>query len=1358
MTGRLLARLKLVLSIKGAESESLKKLVHGYMFDAWSSRRCEDEFLTLNVAWPLSTDSYLKLVQGLNLHDELLSDLLTVTAMERARLITLILESQHLSVKLAADLLIWTVDQLIAESIRLERDGGIKQRTQGPSVLADRWMEHITEQERFRQLLLVSLHNIMDRLFLRLTRAYTLKMHLAEQTNLEAKVDNQVSIGHMTHKLLKDIMETLIEHCGDHDSFIQEYWDDFKRMDDLIPGFLDLLLRRQGTLGASKRRRVHSLEDQTPVNSRLNRFYSKLKQDLSFADQSLATTWKTPCTPAIPIKPLDDHQRAFISICNTLRRRQMFHSHPPGFISRLALDGSLYSPQEQIVLKGHIEWVDHTIGNREVGWKSCVKLKLQFFAIFAERSINETFADLICTCGLHWDLCDVLCKYLKRHRADPLRVSFETFQLGCELLLSVFSKSEPLRCQLRDHLFSTSSLICNDATGPLFGSWDFWRINIDVQLIAALNQLIVTEQSSKSLAPSHTVESLIKISLIAPYHVVSKIIYNAIVNRGQCTILLQVLINLGQLPWLRSTPETPTLLVRVLHDILLENSDISGNVGTIEQHYRNFSEFIYMAFTIKNDANQVVLSVAEFLKECAIPLFNHMIQGTVKSIQSKFFHAVAASLLKLYETDLVVPVVGESLLPHEIHSETLLRLLQLRTVKNSWVMNRIKGRIGPQLKARKSAGVLEGNEGDKIAFVEHMNDISRLCESLVARISTNVLSIVMAGGSKDSRDWITYTAQKLRDETMSIDLESQLMTTRLLRACQQHLGKDSVLSSLPPLPTSIWPLCHDHLKMFKYGEKPNFNTETARDSNLLEALLLVLDLGRMNDDLLADILQALENVTDLLQTEKTYLTQVLFPSLYRILSISSRSEAHRLLVQGLPSILHKWGEPLNPNFFWHAVDQAAAPHQSLSVYWDDFLHGKPCILSRNEVDQEQDRNHSTEEITLAILTITEMLLRFALEPLPPKNTEIALRVYRIQLGYDLMIDQISSLLLSAMKLAQPDWSIASNDLILYSFFMFSKMSYIITHEHKDKVYLNRMELGSLVPLTSKLGPSSWDSNYISHMKLQNEALQKQESIARHKARDEFVLAAMNLSDELAKRQDIYYRAYERHAKDRIKCGPNPINNMHEDHCSTSRENQGPGRGRARRRGRGRARSHVQGRGDGHGAADQHYSPGLSSHKTFNAYRNDDGGFSRASRNVGDGMDEGMQAWLDSIMATSTQKLSTISSQNERANSGRVNLTPEADKEKLPAVTSANVQSRQENSADHSSSASAGSRIPEPTTLIDHSMASNISSVLPPMLSRDQLGCLNLALWYLPQQEQQAVKSRISRLLELETDSTTPLIL
>ncbi|KAG0304445.1 hypothetical protein BGZ98_005507 [Dissophora globulifera] len=81
---------------------------------------------------------------------------------------------------------------------------------------------------------------------------------------------------------------------------------------------------------------------------------------------------------------LDGHQQAFIVICSNVRHHQDLPEWPPSRTSRLV--SSPQAGMDQIGrLKESIAWVESTLRSRTTGWRSCAKLKVQFFSVFAEQ-------------------------------------------------------------------------------------------------------------------------------------------------------------------------------------------------------------------------------------------------------------------------------------------------------------------------------------------------------------------------------------------------------------------------------------------------------------------------------------------------------------------------------------------------------------------------------------------------------------------------------------------------------------------------------------------------------------------------------------------------------------------------------------------------------------------------------------------------------------------------------------------------------------------------------------------------------------------------------------------------------------
>ncbi|KAG0304446.1 hypothetical protein BGZ98_005508 [Dissophora globulifera] len=679
-----------------------------------------------------------------------------------------------------------------------------------------------------------------------------------------------------------------------------------------------------------------------------------------------------------------------------------------------------------------------------------------------------------------------------------------------------------------------SRSIFKSASDPLFGSWALWRIDIDVQLTATLNQLVTTTTLT---VPRNTLESLTKISLIAPYRVVAKIVRTACENRGQCAILLQVLVSLGQLPWLRSTATEPSLLVTVLGDMLNDTDQV--HTKSFDQHrYRNFSEFTQRAMIKRSPSGNLVLEPVEFLQECVVAL-----QQYIQSIL---------------------------------------------------------------------AGTVPG--------------------------------------CKDFDDLLDAVAK----DSVQLNLESKLLVVPMLQAYRDCApGK---ASSFPTLPLSMWPLCRDSLKLFDYQSVLEFEEETSMMQNqgLLRALVLVMDIGRMCDEAMDDIVQAIKQTKEYLLDAQLYLSNILVPVLYRVLSFSSRSEGHRLLSKGMPAMIRLWGMA-DPEFFWDVVGDDVAIGsglRSLGPYWGAFYRGGYRAEQKDtpEIPKAYAEDVTTQDTLLSVLRTSEMLLRFALEPLPQRNTEAVLEVYRMDIGYDVQVDHLTSLVLSSIRLLCIDWSTVDLDVVLYSFMALSRMSSIVADQHRQRMFSNRLDLHASAG--SGMGDdddlATWMSEYCYTMQDEvNPAMEQKQNLARSRAKDELVLAAMNVSEEVVKRQDAYYDAEKADIDLEEAMAMNRLR------------------------------------------------PGTSS--------------GRVSLSASDAMDKGTQAWRNSIMAPAAK----------RASDAKTDLDVEMTDPDEHAV-------RTESSA---AALTSPERVSRPT-----------------MLSADQSECLVIALAYLPAQEQQAVQSRLARLL------------
>ncbi|KAG0375424.1 hypothetical protein BGX24_009133 [Mortierella sp. AD032] len=1135
---QMLSRLKSLLS-RGKDRYAQRDLLHGYMFDVWSGRKCVDQFLELTVKWPLDTDTYLKLLAGLDLGDQLVATLLTVTQQESTRLMRLILESSEVSTEQLSSLFIWTVDQIDIRYRKKQDMSRSQDALSNPGEIMRLWTDRAKDFESIRRLFRASFRTILRQLIVRHSRRRRGGISYWGLGDKDQVSTTQTGIAdEIIQGLLSDIITILMEHPVQGEGreggqFVQEIYEDVRRWDQFC----------------------------TASSSKLSELLSSIAR-------------------------------------NPKRRKQEdFPGYPPTPMSRLMMYKYFDTQQERGKgLQEHIEWVESTIRHRSAGWLSCAKLKLQFFAVFGE------------------------------------------------------------------------SLICKDATGPLFGSWNFWRINIDTLLTSTLNQVVVSEESPQSSAVSpNTVEALVKLA------------------------------------WLRVSPTEPTLLIVVLQHLLHKptaDEDGGPELPWSDQQLDNFVDFVANAMAMRSfSTGMLVLDPTELLTDCVAPFLDEMEVGH----PSPLFLAVTRILLKIYEPEPVqalsagvtgIALEGEKLLPRGIQLQILLRLLQLRTQENNWTADSGQGCC------RKTAVDRCGGE--------HLDGLSRLCETIVLRMNAYVSS--SADFDQEERELFSEFLQSVQGASSEpVDLESSLVVVPLIEACRRNMALDM---GLPILPIGLFGLCGDRLKVFEYSRSVSQHTDLLLSDKAAEALVLLLDLGRMCDDVLADMIQAIEISGAIPPSTQHALRSTMAPALYRVLSISTRQQSHRLLTHAVPVLAGLWGGPSDPGLFWDDESNDSAQHSQLpklGPYWDKFKHG----AHQQEEDGPETAMSSTLKITgnaLDILLTLETTLRFSLDPLPKKDLKNVLQVFQSDLGYDMMPDQVASLIQSVFKSIRIEWTNVPLDHLLYCFMKVCKMSYIVDTQHQGNPYPNRLTpQAKLAPPPQSSSSNGNDSNstdealnawrniYLVHMSQPMDGeTRTQLDVARAKARDELVLMAMNLSNALVSHQDKIY------------------GHLAEPIAGTDMQQEpigGHARGRGRRGGRGRGRSGREQRGDNREVGDR-----------------DEGAVHYRSRQearqaVTGQLDKGTQAWFNGIMTSPVLDKATKDDAGETQGSTSSASTPD--------VSGAQQQD---------------------TRMVEESVAGDAAAEkLTPkeMLDVNQVDCLLLALAYLPTQESQAVRSRLHRLLNAQ---------
>ncbi|GJJ70087.1 hypothetical protein EMPS_02436 [Entomortierella parvispora] len=1088
-TSRLTSRLKLLIA-NSRDHFAARSLIHGYMFDAWSSRQCADQFLSLNAPWILTVEDYLDMTLELGLRDYTLPCLSTVSRLEKLRLLSLLVKSQRLSSKGLQELALWSIDEAWSASLKITEpiQRSLKQSQQRSPL--DLWIDILEEEEHVRYAFLKVFRSVMCRALVRIsgTDYGGTKSQVTGSSVDSGRKRATEELASWMSRVVAILLEdgkTRAEMDREHSALLSSW-------DTMVAARSSSASGSSINLETNPRSRKRPLETSSSLSS-----LDKILTDdsvYSKSNKSLRPRHLEKSENTYPNVGLDSHCKSFIRICDSILLHQETAEMPPKKLSRVVLEQG--SAKNASLEAGRLEscrrWVESTIASREGPWRSCVKLKLQFYAVFEEESIHEEFADLINDCGLHWELCATLQRYLKRHVASNSSLPLNVLQLGCELLLSVYAKKELLWNHLRDHLYAISRSLYFDVSGPLFGSWDFWRLDIDTQLVATLNQLVALKKSSSDFAiPSHVKESLIKISLIAPYQVLHKIVEAASMNRGQCPVLLRTLLDLGQLSWLRATTAEPALLAAVIQDIICE---VKGKSTWTPHQLDNFAEFLFGAVTQLSSSRQPLLDRIEFLVECVVPLLKMMRQRK----ESDFFKPVAVVLTKTYETTASEPLQSQQWLQNEVQATVLLYLLDLCNQQRPNVL----GDSLPGVQIRVGSSQFE--------------DLSRLCSLMVSILADQVHSSSTAFVNHQVRAlWSTISV--LQDSSVNVYSTSQLVALPLLRACGLRISN---VEWKPDLDRRISILCGDKMQVCRISPLRVISKTGSRSTEqsliLAQAILLFLHYSSLCDIVAEDLIQAVKSTSMEMKPQSQNLLKLfLIPALYRILSTCSSHESQRILVRVVPALMECWGG-IGAEDWRMLFDIEPSFKDKLGSYWDEAR-----ISMEGSPEGEEGRR-----VTFSVISTSESLLRLAMDPYPRKPRDAIMNVYGLDVGYDMFVDQVASLIPTAVKSLQQDWSQVSLDYLLYCFLLACNLCQVCA-DSRDPTLPSRVYVNSR-PIHFQ-GESS-DERILSVLQeadVKGATLPTTElAESRVRACAELLLMAMNISEEIVARQDAFYKDYE----------------------------------------------------------------------------------------------------------------------------------------------------------------------------------------------------------------------------------------
>jgi hypothetical protein len=317
---------------------------------------------------------------------------------------------------------------------------------------------------------------------------------------------------------------------------------------------------------------------------------------------------------------------------------------------------------------------------------------------------------------------------------------------------------------------------------------------------------------------------------------VSKIIHSAAVNKGQGPLFLQLLLNLGQLVWLKPSAEEPTLFLLVISDIINNrdhNWTISGKGAPwTAAQLDNFARTVEGAMSTRSRSGVLLLDPVEFLNYCTIPLLKEMERITGDGNRFSCFDVVTKVILAIYQPDSTVMTGYKSWFSHDAHLELLMALLRLQTLKSPWSMDRLccDGQSSTWIPRRGG---------------QHIDSVSNMCEGVVARLASAIEASDRKMDSEQQARLSNFFELVQRDGT--IDVESKLGVAPLILACRRHLAMEL---DIPRLPVEMSGLFNRPLWQFTCKEPEPSNKS---DVPVVLGLMAAFDIGRLCEELMQDI-------------------------------------------------------------------------------------------------------------------------------------------------------------------------------------------------------------------------------------------------------------------------------------------------------------------------------------------------------------------------------------------------------------------------------------------------------------------------------------------------------------------------
>ncbi|RHZ54749.1 hypothetical protein Glove_423g28 [Diversispora epigaea] len=390
---------------------------------------------------------------------------------------------------------------------------------------------------------------------------------------------------------------------------------------------------------------ILKLQQPSNLTSRLERISKRLQEDkigyLKVINRIKAreTLGSIEFSNADNNQLLNKHEESFVIICRTVRQNLNYDASFAlrSFNSDITfkVDSSSSRPSRKD-LEEYCQWINESISKELIGYVSLLKLMIQYFDLFVGTSYNlEKLSTLILENGLHIELYQSVKRIIKIVlQQDRLQVA----KVVIELLIKTFSETPPqTRLIFRDYILSDRPSNMS-ITSPTFDSWDIWPFGLEQRVTVMCNQLVSSEfKKDKSVDHNDAIQpqimdSLILSSLVSPYYLLHRLIWEVIQHKGQGLMIHKILSKIKSICWIRATSKSPALFIMVLEEILTKYDE--GSVTLTPQENKNLIYFISLSMTgniikqpIKLTSSEIgewgnsniLLDIREYITYCIVP-------------------------------------------------------------------------------------------------------------------------------------------------------------------------------------------------------------------------------------------------------------------------------------------------------------------------------------------------------------------------------------------------------------------------------------------------------------------------------------------------------------------------------------------------------------------------------------------------------------------------------------------------------------------------------------------------------------------------------------------------------------------